>query len=153
MILLLLGGCTALIGPNLRTISHAEETGSVDRLVLYLQHPKYAYVRERAARSLRSLPADDKSLPAIPVLRSCLRDDSERDYVRAECALTLGAWQVEAAAVDIIYAMGQSSDESRYWMAYSLNGVNAPEARAELARLREDPDFFISTAARQWMGE
>jgi HEAT repeat protein len=153
MNLLLLGGCTALFGPNLRTIGHAEETGSVERLLLYLQHPKHAYVRERAARALRALPSDEKSLPAVPLLRACLRDDSEKDYVRAECALTLGEWQVEAAAVDIIYAMGQSSDESRYWMAYSLNGINAPEARAELARLREDSDFFISTAARQWMGE
>ena len=149
MIFFLLG-CTGFGGKYLRNISHAEQTKSAERLRIYLQHPKYSYVREQAALSLAELPKDQ---PSIPILRNCLNNSLEKDYVRAACAQPLGAWKVGASDTEMIAALEEVDLESAYWIASALKELQTPLSIAALSELREVEDFFLSASAREWLGE
>ena len=143
-------GCTLFGGNYLRNIGHAEQNQSAERLRLYLQNPTYSYVREQAALSLSRLPKDAQS---ILLLRTCLSDPKERDYVRAACAQPLGEWKIGASDKEMIKAIREVDSESAYWIAYALMKLQTPLAIAALTDLQESADFFISASAREWLGE
>ena len=143
-------GCSLLGGNYLRSIKHAEQNKSAERLRLYLQNPTHSYVREQAALSLARIPKDKQS---IVHLRSCLKNTHERDYVRAACAQPLGEWKVRAADLEMISALREVDLESAYWIAYALRKLQTPQAIAALTELKESPDFFISASSREWLGE
>ena len=148
--IILVFGCALLGGNYLRNIKHAEKNKSAERLRLYLQNPTYSYVREQAALSLARIPKDKQS---ITLLKSCLSNPKERDFVRAACAQPLGEWKIRSSDVDMIAALRQVDSESAYWIAYSLKKLQTPQGIAALTELKESSDFFISASAREWLGE
>ena len=143
-------GCALLGGNHLRNIKHAEENKSAERLRLYLQNPTHSYVREQAALSFARIPKDKQS---VVLLRACLKNQAERDYVRAACAQPLGEWKIRAADEDMIAALREVDTESAYWIAYALKKLQTPQGIAALTELKESSDFFISASAREWLGE
>ena len=119
--ILLFFGC--MLAPyQLERAIHNQNTA---RLVDTLQHAKHSYLRERAAKGLRKISPKKNILEAESVLIGCLSDKYEQDFVRTECALTLGAWENPRAAELIVAAMKDVDTESRYWMAFSLRSFEA----------------------------
>ena len=149
--ILLLVGCAATVGPNLLTIQSAIQGKDVEKLVLFLEQGEFSYIRERAAEGLRQIPMEEGKKYALPSLRKCIQNQSEKGYVRAQCGLTLGGWGIDDAAQDIIEALDQVDDESRYWLAVALRGLSTPDAKAQLQELTDDPDVYLSTSVRQWL--
>ena len=147
--ILLLWGC--MLAPyQLENAIHNQNTV---RLIDTLQNAQHSYLRERAAKGLRKI-SPKKNIPdAESILIKCISSSYERDFVRTQCAQTLGAWEHPQAAELIVAAMPQVDTESRYWMAYTLSSLSQPAARAQLHALRNDSDLFLATAVKEWLGE
>ena len=92
-----------------------------DRHVLIdsLQNGRFGYERERAAIGLRRISPTKPIQTAIYSLRTCLSNTKEFDYVRKECAQTLGLWNDEQLPDLVADAIQDVDEESRYWMAFS----------------------------------
>ena len=122
-------------------------------LIDHLQNGKYGYMRERSALGLYTV-SPKKIIPqAQKALRSCLAQRNEFDYVRGACAQTLSRWNDAQAVELIVQAIAEVDDETRYWMADSLRGLEGPHAHAQLNALRNDADPILAAAIRQWLGE
>lgn len=119
------------------------------RLYTLMRAPK-SYVRQRTARALRRLTREQAGILILERTLECVEDRKEADVVRAECARTLAHWGVDEAAPAIVASLQDLDGDARYWAASALKDLRSPEARAELYRLRDDVDLFLSTAARQW---
>ena len=146
-----MASCTAVVGLNLETVQNATRNKDLDMLITHLEKGEFSYIRERAAEGLRQVPFDKAQSNAVPVLRQCVGNSAEKGFVRAQCAVTLGKWGVDEATGDIITALTQVDEESRYWLAVALRGLSTPEAKAQLQELSNDPDVYLSTSVRQWL--
>ena len=124
-----------------------------DRRVLIdsLQNGRFGYERERAAIGLRRISPTKPIQTAIYSLRTCLSNTKELDYVRKECAQTLGVWNDEELPELIAAAIQDVDDESRYWMAFSLRMRGDSQSRALLESLKNDSDPILAYSARQWL--
>lgn len=146
----LLASCT-FSGVNLEKVQAATRNKDITMLVSYLEQGEYSYIRERAAEGMRQVPAYQGKAVAVPALRQCVRNSQEKGYVRAQCALTLGGWGIDAATDDIISSLAEVDEESRYWIAVALRGLSTPQARAQLQELANDADVYLATSVRQWL--
>jgi HEAT repeat protein len=112
-------------------------------------HPEqHSYVRQYAAAALLRLPPSPASIAA---LEGCVSSQTERHFVRIECALTLAGWGNSASAPIVIAALGSTTDqELRYWLASSLVTFDTAEGWATIEQLRDDHDLFLYASARDW---
>ena len=143
MILWLLG-CASLMGPNLHTVHFAKKNKNHEKLMNLLLSAEYSYLRERSAKALRESYKRSPDMRTTQSLRQCLRKKKEQSFVRGQCALTLGAWKVDAAAKDIYLAFKQVDPEAQYMMAVALKSLSSNEARQYFQRLGESQDLYIS---------
>ena len=134
-------------------IERAIQNHDVVFLIDNLQNGNPSYVREYSARGLGSVAPKERIPKAIVPLQKCLSNTLEYSFVRKACALTLAKWSDQKSIPLIITAMDQVDSESRYWMAYALYQMNAPQAQSQLQSLRNDVDPLLSLSIRQWLEE
>ncbi|MAA79754.1 MAG: hypothetical protein CL916_10885 [Deltaproteobacteria bacterium] len=132
-----------------RAVQKYDERSLID----HLQNGKYGYIRERAALGLHRVSPNVTIPQAQKVLRDCVTQKNEFDYVRGECAYTLAKWNDPKVAELIVQALPDVDDETRYWMANSLRSLDNTYAQAQLYALRNDSDPILAAAVRQWLGE
>jgi len=149
MLAWLLLGCTAIIGPNVRTVKRASDDLNVVRLLDHLENAENAYVRQRAANALGRLTAYQERKSTVLPLRACLNSATEKEFVRTACALALSKWRVAGLDQDIITVFSQVGSESKYWLALALLTMDTPLARSHLKTMETDSDFLMSTMLRQ----
>lgn len=142
-------GCFA----PLQNIEKAAIAEDCKTLVLMLEHGKYSYVRENAARALRENRLQcAKKDHVVAVLKSRLADPNEYSYVRTECAMTLTQLGTSEAISIIIEAIQRADDgEERYWLARALHMAGTTDALGMLENLRDDSYLYVSAAVSQWL--
>ena len=111
-----------------RAVQKYDERALID----HLQNGKYGYIRERAADGLYRVSPTATIPQAQNVLRDCVKQKNEFDYVREACAHTLAQWNDAQVAELIVQALPDVDDETRYWMVYSLRSLDNPYAKAQL---------------------
>ena len=148
MILWLLG-CASFWGPNLHTVHFASRNKNHEKLAELLGTAEYSYVRERSAIALREAYMQSPSPVALQGLRKCLRKQSERSYVRAQCALTLASWGINSTAEEIFTAIKQVDPESRYLMVVALKKLSSEATKPYLQELLDSKDMYISVLVRE----
>ncbi|MDI7268737.1 MAG: hypothetical protein QME96_12155 [Myxococcota bacterium] len=143
--------CAAACGASLGGIADARDEGDIQTLLEYMGPEQYSYVRRHTVLAFRRMGAAPRDARVVQAVHACIASPTERPYVRAECALTAAAWGNPASAAVIIAALPNVGDgELRYWMATALVEFDLPEVWATIEQLRDDPDFLVYTAARDW---
>ena len=132
-------------------IEQAVQTFDRHVLIDSLQNGRYGYEREKAAIGLRRI-SPTKAIPtALYSLRTCISNKKEFDYVRKECAHTLGVWNDEQLPELVAAAIQDVDEETRYWMAFSLHQRTDSQSRALLESLKNDSDPILAYSVRQWL--
>lgn len=153
-LIILCGGLISCGGYHIRSLQKMEKSSSYKDLSEILLDSPHSYVRLASIESLqKSLTHWQEDDIVVQNLQKSISSTTEKCYIKAQVAYTLGQIHYEPAVEHIIQALHACDDESRYWMVISLLELASISevAKGELYSLSHDSDIFISNSVQSWL--